>query len=185
MHTQRFLDSSLIDVDVHPTYVSIVIKSKLLRLKLPAEVQVSTSRCQRSKTSGHLSVIMPKVNPREAAVTVKLDPKQLRAQANQSRLGSTANETQSRVKRTTQSKAPSIHDLMMQEAASAGACVSNSEGGLLDAQIGVAAGKSGVDVANIVVRKSQDSNNAIAPPTPPAIVKSTTLITELDMTALD
>ena len=34
----RHLDSSLIDVDVHPTYVSVVIKSKVLRLRLPAEV---------------------------------------------------------------------------------------------------------------------------------------------------
>merc|ERR1711871_45216 len=40
----RHLDSSLIDVDVHPSYVSIVIKSKLLRLRLPAEVKSSDSR---------------------------------------------------------------------------------------------------------------------------------------------
>jgi protein TilB len=57
----KFLDSSLVDVDVHPTYVSVVIKGKVLRLRLPAEVRVSDSKCQRSKTSGSLSVIMPKV----------------------------------------------------------------------------------------------------------------------------
>merc|ERR1712139_457757 len=54
-------DSSLIDVDVHPSYVSIVIKSKLLRLKLPEEVKVSESKCQRSKLTGHLVVCMPMV----------------------------------------------------------------------------------------------------------------------------
>lgn len=57
----KFLDSSLIDVDVHPTYVSMVIKSKVLRLRLPSEVKVAESKCQRSKTSGSLLIIMPKV----------------------------------------------------------------------------------------------------------------------------
>lgn len=44
----RHLDSSLMDVDVHPTYVSIVIKSKVLRLRLPAEVRSGDSKCQVS-----------------------------------------------------------------------------------------------------------------------------------------
>lgn len=57
----KFLDSSLINVDVHPTYISIIIKSKVLRLRLPSEVKVGESKCQRSKTSGSLLVVMPKV----------------------------------------------------------------------------------------------------------------------------
>jgi protein TilB len=36
----RHLDSSLVDVDVHPCHINVVIKGKLLRLKLPAEVSV-------------------------------------------------------------------------------------------------------------------------------------------------
>lgn len=71
----RHLDSSLIDVDVHPTYVSIVIKSKLLRLRLPAEVKSGDSRCERSKVTGSLMVIMPKLNPKENAVTIRGDIK--------------------------------------------------------------------------------------------------------------
>lgn len=67
----RHLDSSLIDVDVHPNYISIVIKSKVLRLRLPAEVKVAESKCQRSKTTGSLQVIMPKVNPKENAITIR------------------------------------------------------------------------------------------------------------------
>ena len=59
----KHLDSSLIDVDVHPSYVSIVIKSKLLRLKLPEEVKANESKCQRSKMTGHLLVTMPKAKP--------------------------------------------------------------------------------------------------------------------------
>lgn len=69
----RHLDSSLIDVDIHPTYISIVIKSKVLRLRLPAEVKVTESKCQRSKTTGSLQVIMPKVNPKENAITIRGD----------------------------------------------------------------------------------------------------------------
>ncbi len=35
----RYLDSSLIDLDVHPTYISVVVKGKTLRLHLPEEVR--------------------------------------------------------------------------------------------------------------------------------------------------
>eukprot|EP00978_Attheya_sp_CCMP212_P014587 scaffold37281_cov44-Attheya_sp.AAC.1 len=49
------------DVDVHPTFVRIVIKSKLLRLVLPCEVQAKESIAQRSTTTGHLVISMPKV----------------------------------------------------------------------------------------------------------------------------
>ncbi|KAH8068839.1 hypothetical protein JL721_6410 [Aureococcus anophagefferens] len=42
MYEERHLDSSLIDLDVHPHYVSVVIKSKTLRLALPAEVKRRT-----------------------------------------------------------------------------------------------------------------------------------------------
>jgi protein TilB len=45
----RHMDSSLIDVDVHPFYISVVIKSKVLRLRLPAEVRAGEANCQRSK----------------------------------------------------------------------------------------------------------------------------------------
>lgn len=67
----RHLDSSLIDVDVHPTYVSIIVKGKTLRLALPSEVRAGDTKCQRSKTSGALVLTMPKVNPRETTVFSK------------------------------------------------------------------------------------------------------------------
>lgn len=59
---QRHLSTSLIDVDVHPHYVSIVIKSKILRLKLPMEVQSSNTIVQRVTSTGKLIVIMPRVH---------------------------------------------------------------------------------------------------------------------------
>jgi len=69
----RHLDSSLMDVDVHPTYVSVIIKSKVLRLRLPAEVKSSEAKCQRSKTTGSLLIIMPKVDPKENSLTIRGD----------------------------------------------------------------------------------------------------------------
>ena len=67
----KFLSSTLIDVDVHPTYVSVVIKGKVLRLVLPAEVRAEDSTAQRSATTGHLLLIMPKVNKDENMVSVR------------------------------------------------------------------------------------------------------------------
>lgn len=60
--TPKHLDSSLIDVDVHPTYISVVIKSKVLRLNLPEEVQADNASAQRSKTTGRLAITMPKAS---------------------------------------------------------------------------------------------------------------------------
>lgn len=69
----KHLDSSLIDVDVNPTYISIVIKSKLLKLRLPCEVKSSESSCKRSKLTGELVVKMPKVNPKETSIYVSTE----------------------------------------------------------------------------------------------------------------
>jgi protein TilB len=75
----RHLDSSLIDVDVHPGYVSIIIKSKTLRLRTLCEVKAEQSKCQRAKVNGHLQVIMPKVNRRENITTFNSKPETLEA----------------------------------------------------------------------------------------------------------
>lgn len=74
----------------------------------------------------------------------------------------------------------------MQEAASAGAAtvVSAENGGLLDTQVGGQFGKA-VDVTNIIPQKKQDAILEVLPPTPPPAGGNASLITELDMTALD
>mmetsp|Transcript_22884 Transcript_22884/g.45902 ORF Transcript_22884/g.45902 Transcript_22884/m.45902 type:complete len:574 (-) Transcript_22884:144-1865(-) len=64
----KYLSTSLIDVDIHPTYVSIVIKSKILRVVLPVEVVSDRSSAKRSTSTGYLVLIMPKVNEREVMV---------------------------------------------------------------------------------------------------------------------
>jgi len=72
---QKHLSSSLIDVDIHPTYVSIVIKSKILRLILPAEVKAEESTAKRSTTTGHLLLCMPKVDPEENMIGIRASSK--------------------------------------------------------------------------------------------------------------
>ncbi|KAJ3413610.1 Protein tilB [Chytridiales sp. JEL 0842] len=58
----KFLDSSLIDVDVHPTFIRVIIKGKLLQLTLDEEVSAEQVYCERSRLSGHLCVTMIKAS---------------------------------------------------------------------------------------------------------------------------
>ncbi|XP_007488413.1 dynein axonemal assembly factor 11 isoform X1 [Monodelphis domestica] len=57
----RFMDTSLIDVDVQPTYVRVMVKGKPFQIVLPAEVKPDSSCAKRSQTTGHLMITMPKV----------------------------------------------------------------------------------------------------------------------------
>lgn len=61
----RFLDTSLIDVDVHPSYVSIVAKNKLLRLRFPELVHSDAGKAERSKVTGTLRLTLPKAHVSE------------------------------------------------------------------------------------------------------------------------
>jgi protein TilB len=63
----KFLSTSLIDVDIHPTYVSVIVKSKVLRVVLPVEVLSDKSIARRIAASGYLELVMPKVRPNEDA----------------------------------------------------------------------------------------------------------------------
>nr|XP_004656387.2 dynein axonemal assembly factor 11 isoform X2 [Jaculus jaculus] len=57
----RYMDTSLIEVDVQPTYVRVMVKGKIFQLVLPAEVQPDRSSAKRSQTTGHLVISMPRV----------------------------------------------------------------------------------------------------------------------------
>ncbi|XP_029655082.1 protein tilB homolog [Octopus sinensis] len=61
MKLYKYLDSSLINVDIQPKYVRVLIKGKVFQLSLGMEISQTRSTCQRSKTSGYLSITMPKV----------------------------------------------------------------------------------------------------------------------------
>ncbi|GBN49999.1 Protein tilB [Araneus ventricosus] len=58
----RFLDTSLLEADVQPNHVRVKVKGKYFQLLLPGEVHPDRSTCQRSQTTGHLVIIMPKAD---------------------------------------------------------------------------------------------------------------------------
>lgn len=57
----RYMDTSVIDVDLNPCYVRINIKEKITQLKFPCEILVEESKVQRAATTGALHLVMPKV----------------------------------------------------------------------------------------------------------------------------
>lgn len=53
----KFMDSSLLDVNINPKWVSIRIKGKLTQIKLMEEIAVDKSVIQRSQMTGNLTNI--------------------------------------------------------------------------------------------------------------------------------
>eukprot|EP00597_Dinobryon_sp_UTEXLB2267_P015923 CAMPEP_0170128360 /NCGR_PEP_ID=MMETSP0020_2-20130122/21124_1 /TAXON_ID=98059 /ORGANISM="Dinobryon sp., Strain UTEXLB2267" /LENGTH=492 /DNA_ID=CAMNT_0010362265 /DNA_START=18 /DNA_END=1496 /DNA_ORIENTATION=- len=163
----KFLDSSLIDVDVHPSYVSIVIKSKVLRLRLPAEVKSEESKCQRSKLAGSLLIIMPKLNPHENAVTIRGDVKARQSTATPVVKKSIATVAVGKNKTSTVTSAKpkklSLQEQMLQDAlaaSTAAATNGSTVSSLLDCDIGQANKTNSSTVFhNIVKKKQQDDDD--------------------------
>ncbi|GAB0181519.1 protein tilB [Grus japonensis] len=60
VNAPKHLDTSLLDVDVQPTYIRVLVKGKPFQLVLPEEVKPDSSSAKRSQTTGHLVVSMPK-----------------------------------------------------------------------------------------------------------------------------
>lgn len=56
----KHLDTSLIDVDVQPNYVRVIVRGKIFQIHLPEEVNTTNSTAQRSQITGHLVIKMPK-----------------------------------------------------------------------------------------------------------------------------
>lgn len=56
------MDTSLLNVDVQPTYVRAEIKDKVTQLLWPDEVLVERAKIQRSQTTGWLMITCPKAN---------------------------------------------------------------------------------------------------------------------------
>lgn len=84
------MDTSLIDVDVQPTYVRATIKGNIFQMALNEEIKTSEATCLRSVTTGNLLVKMPKLKPKqeilfqntEKTVTVKKMPTSLNCSVN-------------------------------------------------------------------------------------------------------
>ena len=62
VHVGTFIDTSLVNVDIHPKLVRVKIKGELLQLKLSHEVTPDSSGAERSKATGKLLITMPKLN---------------------------------------------------------------------------------------------------------------------------
>ena len=58
----RFMDTSLVNVDLNPVYVRLDIKGKITQLKFDEEILVDKSKIQRSTTTGALLITMPKAS---------------------------------------------------------------------------------------------------------------------------
>ena len=56
----------MVDVDVQPTYASVIIKNKTTRLTFPEEIKPDEGEAQRSQVNGTLKLILPKVDPTSA-----------------------------------------------------------------------------------------------------------------------
>ncbi|XP_076221208.1 touch insensitive larva B [Nomia melanderi] len=59
----KYLDTDYVHVDVHPDYVRVAIKGKILQLTLPCEVSVEASEARRNAINGKLAITMPRLSP--------------------------------------------------------------------------------------------------------------------------
>ncbi|CRK94023.1 CLUMA_CG007548, isoform A [Clunio marinus] len=62
LHVYKFLDTSLIVVDVQPNYVRVTVKGKFFQMALKDEVRIDEATSKRSQTTGHLLIVTPKLN---------------------------------------------------------------------------------------------------------------------------
>ena len=56
----KFLDTSLIEVDVHTNWLRVTIKGKILQLLIEEDVQTEKVICERSRLTGQLAITMLK-----------------------------------------------------------------------------------------------------------------------------
>lgn len=59
------------EVDVQPHYVRVTVKGKIFQMALNEEVRIEESTSQRSLTTGHLLIVMPKLNVKNFLIVKK------------------------------------------------------------------------------------------------------------------
>lgn len=57
------MDTSLITLDIQPTFLRVTVKDKIFQLRFIEEVHSDFSKAERSQATGHIKVTMPKVRP--------------------------------------------------------------------------------------------------------------------------
>ena len=63
MKVPKYLDTSMLDVNLNPHWVSVKIKGKLTQMKLMDEILVEQTVIQRAQITGNLLIKMKKLNP--------------------------------------------------------------------------------------------------------------------------
>ncbi|CAG9770286.1 unnamed protein product [Ceutorhynchus assimilis] len=58
----KYLDTNLVDVDLQPIYVKLTVKGKIFQIVFAEEIHVDKSSAQRSQTTGHLVLKLPRLN---------------------------------------------------------------------------------------------------------------------------
>jgi protein TilB len=61
LYIPRNIATSLIDVDVQPSYCSVIVKNKIFRIEWPEEVSPDEGKAERSQTTGALCVAVKKI----------------------------------------------------------------------------------------------------------------------------
>lgn len=59
----QHLDTSLVNLDIEPTYLRAMIKGKLFQLRFLEDVRSDAATATRSQTTGHMIIKMPKAKP--------------------------------------------------------------------------------------------------------------------------
>lgn len=72
----KYMDTSSIEVDIHPTWFQCLIKGQSLLLHLDVEVNPDQCKLQRLQYNGHLHLIMPIVNDKHTISRPALEEKE-------------------------------------------------------------------------------------------------------------
>lgn len=89
----KFLDTSLVQVDLQTNYVRVDVKGKIFQMALKEEVKISESTSKRSLITGHLLIVMPKLNYKKEVSAKKLveNCKEVQLRAKENNLKSCVN----------------------------------------------------------------------------------------------
>jgi protein TilB len=106
----KYLDSELIDVDLHANWLQVIIKGKNLLLHLAEDINISTSKVQRISNTGNLRVLMPILSGKLNSKTPNLvfDGSHNSAQRDSDEEDEAAEETQSNPISVTINKAKAL-----------------------------------------------------------------------------
>lgn len=73
----KYLETSLIDVDIQPWYTRVKIKNSMLQVVMWDEIKPDSCTAQRSQITGHLVITLPKLNPPPNKAAVQAARKKL------------------------------------------------------------------------------------------------------------